>query len=408
MTVSTQNILVGVTGGIAAYKSAELVRRLRDAGASVRVVMTRGAQSFITPLTLQAVSGEPVHLSLLDESAEAAMGHIELARWADKVIVAPATAHALARLANGMADDLLSTLCLATNAPIYVAPAMNQQMWQAPAVQANVAVLISRGVSVLGPADGSQACGDVGPGRMLEPLDIAGRVLAPNADAAAASDHDSLHGEHVLISAGPTREAIDPVRYISNHSSGKMGFAVAAAAKARGATVTLVAGPTNLDTPAGVDRIDVVSAREMHAAIIEAAPRASIFVSAAAVADYAPASEADRKLKKNDAHMTIELVRTPDILAAVAGLTQNRPFTVGFAAETHDLRTNARGKLERKNLDMIAANEVGEGKGFNTDSNALTVYWSDGELGIPMADKRDVADALWDVIAKRLTVSRQT
>lgn len=394
MTIRSLNILLGVSGGIAAYKSAELVRRLRDGGAEVRVVMTRGAEAFITPLTLQAVSGYPVSRDLLDEAAEAAMGHIELARWADRILIAPATAHLIARLANGFADDLLTTLCLAADAPIAIAPAMNQQMWRAAAVQANVDRLGHLGHTVWGPGDGLQACGDVGPGRMLEPDDLVARIL----DAARPGP---LAGQHVVVTAGPTREAIDPVRYVTNHSSGKMGFAVAASARELGARVTLVSGPTALATPPGVHRVDVVSAADMLAAVMDSAPGADVFIGAAAVADYAPVAPAEQKLKKNDASMSIELTRNPDILAAVAALDEGRPFTVGFAAETQDLRANARGKLVRKRLDLIAGNEVGNGKGFDTDVNALTVYWADGEEGIATASKTEVAHALWRVILRR-------
>jgi phosphopantothenoylcysteine decarboxylase / phosphopantothenate---cysteine ligase len=400
MASTNQKILLGVSGGIAAYKAAELIRRLRDGGAEVRVVMTRGASSFVTSLTLQAVSGNPVHQDLLDESAEAAMGHIELARWADLVLIAPATAHVLARIAHGLADDLLTTACLATSSPIALAPSMNQQMWSAPATQANVKILADRGLQIWGPGDGSQACGEVGPGRMLEPLDLAQRALRSQADGPR---NGPLWGQRVVVTAGPTREAIDPVRYISNHSSGKMGFAVARAAHALGAQVQLIAGPTSLETPLGVERTDVVSAADMHRAAMALAPGADVFVAAAAVADYAPADVADKKLKKNDTEMVVGLMRNPDILADVAGFTTGRPFCVGFAAETNDLKANAQGKLSRKRLDLIAGNLVGDGQGFDVDTNALTVYWSDGEEHIPSASKDDVAQALWTVISNRRT-----
>ncbi len=363
-----KQVVLGVSGGIAAYKSAELIRRLRDAGAEVRVVMTQAAREFITPLTLQALSGHPVHGDLLDPEAEAAMGHIELARWADLVLIAPATADLMARLAQGRGDDLLTTLVLATDAPIALAPAMNQAMWRDAATQANLELLLARGVKVFGPGSGGQACGDVGPGRMLEPTDIAAR-------AAECFQRGSLSGKHVLINAGPTREALDPVRYISNHSSGKMGFALAEAAVEAGARVTLVAGPVNLPTPARVARVDVVSAQDMLAAC-EAALPADLFIASAAVADYRPANCAEQKLKKtpgSDDGMTLTLVRNPDILATLAAHPQ-RPWTVGFAAETHDLMTYAADKLQRKNLDLIIANDVSQsGIGFNSEDNAVTL-----------------------------------
>lgn len=394
-----RQIVLGVTGGIAAYKSPELVRRLKDRGYAVQVVMTAAACEFITPLTLQAVSGEPVRRALLDERAEAGMGHIELARWADLVLIAPATANCMARLAGGHAGDLLSTLCLATTAPIVLAPAMNQQMWQASATQANRTALEGRGVRFLGPGQGSQACGEVGPGRMWEPGDIASAVDSMSVSDPRASE--SLAGLSVLITAGPTREAIDPVRYISNHSSGKMGYAVAAAACALGGRVTLVSGPTSVVPPPGVDVISVISAYEMYDTVISRAPRSDVFVSAAAVVDYAPATVAEQKLKKNRAEMTVELVRTPDILAAVAALP-SPPFTVGFAAETNDMRAHAQKKLASKALDMIAGNDVAEpGIGFNSDENALTVLWAGGEHDLPRAPKTAIAKELLELVAKR-------
>ena len=395
MTVHMMKILLGISGGIAAYKTAELVRRLRDHGAEVRVVMTHSAQAFITPLALQAVSGNQVHTSLLDETAEAAMGHIELARWADLVLIAPATAHTIARLAYGFADDLLTTLCLATTAPIAVAPAMNQQMWQAPATAANVQRLVDYGFQVWGPEAGSQACGEVGPGRMLDPHELVARAL--NLPSAGP-----LQGRRVVITAGPTREAIDPVRYISNHSSGKMGYAVARAVRQAGGEVILVSGPTALAAPSGVERIEVESAAQMHAAVMGVIGDADVFVGAAAVADYAPANLATLKIKKIDTDLSLELSRNPDILADVAKRDTDL-FTVGFAAETDDLERNARGKLARKKLDMIAANEVGDGRGFDVDHNTLSVYWHDGQQTLGPADKQDVANALVQLIVARLT-----
>jgi phosphopantothenoylcysteine decarboxylase / phosphopantothenate---cysteine ligase len=388
-----RHILLGITGGIAAYKSAELVRGLRRAGAEVRVVMTRAASEFITPMTLQALSGNPVREGLFDPAHEAAMGHIELARWADMVVVAPASADFIARLAAGMADDLLATLCLATTSPLLLAPAMNQQMWQAAATRANVATLQQRGARLVGPAEGEQACGEVGPGRMVEPEQL----------VEACQRHFSagpLAGVRVTITAGPTREALDPVRFISNHSSGKMGFAIAAVAAALGARVRLVAGPVSLATPAGVERIDVESAAEMLEAVL--ADPGEIFIGCAAVADYRPASAEAEKIKKQSEQMSIALVRNPDILATVAALP-NAPFTVGFAAETEQLENHARGKLEAKGLDMIAANWVGEraAGGFNSDDNALQLYWAGGEMRLELAPKTVLAKQLMTVITER-------
>lgn len=393
--LSNRHILLGVTGGIAAYKSAELVRRLQDHGAQVRVVMTRAAQEFITPLTLQALSGNPVHTELLDPAAEAAMGHIELARWADLVLVAPASADFIARLAHGHADDLLTTLCLATPAPIAIAPAMNQGMWRDPATLANIELLRSRDVVCFGPAEGSQACGDVGPGRMLEPDQLAAR-------AAELFPSRRLDGKRVLITAGPTREAIDPVRYISNHSSGKMGFALAQAAVDAGAQVTLIAGPVALRTPERVTRVDVESAQQMFDAVLERVAECDIFIAAAAVADYRPVQAVPDKIKKQNAELTLTLVRNPDIVATVAQ-SRPKPFTVGFAAETQNVREYARDKLERKNLDLIIANNVAEpGIGFNSDNNAVTVLWRSGELEIGERSKTLLARELILLIERGL------
>ena len=390
-----KRILLGVTGGIAAYKSAELVRRLQDAGADVRVVMTASACEFITPLTMQALSGNPVHTTLLDPEAEAGMGHIELARWADLVLIAPASANFMARLAHGHASDLLSTLCLATAAPIAIAPAMNQQMWADPATQRNLLILQEKAIRVLGPASGSQACGDVGPGRMLEPGEIA---LA----AAGMFDHQLLTGRHVVITAGPTREAIDPVRYITNKSSGKMGFALAEAAAEAGARVTLIAGPVSLPTPARVQRSDVVRALDMYEACLDVVNNGcDIFISTAAVADYRPMVTADHKIKKSTEEVHLTLIKNPDIVAAVSA-HERRPFTVGFAAETRDVISYAQGKLENKKLDMIATNDVsGENVGFNSDNNAVTVIWPGGHKVLPLASKRQIAKQLIELIAIR-------
>lgn len=382
-TLAGKKILLGISGGIAAYKCAELTRRLIERGAQVQVVMTKAAKEFITPLTMQAVSGRPVSDSLLDPAAEASMGHIELAKWADLVLLAPATADLIARMSAGMGNDLLTTLVLATDSPIAVSPAMNQQMYRNVATQENIATLARRGMHIWGPAAGEQACGDIGPGRMLEPMQLVGlceQFFQPKL----------LAGKSVLITAGPTREAIDPVRYISNHSSGKMGFALANAAAQLGAKVTLISGPVSLNTPAGVERINVASAQEMHAAVTAHAPNHDAFISCAAVADYRPENVASQKLKKteNNDQMTINMVKNPDIVATVANMTEQRPFTVGFAAETNDVATYARGKLVKKNLDMICANDVSvEGQGFNSNDNAITLFWSQGELALALESK---------------------
>jgi phosphopantothenoylcysteine decarboxylase/phosphopantothenate--cysteine ligase len=389
-----RRILLGVTGGIAAYKSPDLVRRLAERGAEVQVAMTAAAQQFVTPMTFQAVSGRPTRTDLWDAAAEAAMGHIELARWAELVLIAPASASFLAHLAHGQADDLLTTLCLATDAPIAVAPAMNRLMWANAATQANVATLKSRGVRVFGPAEGDQACGEVGPGRMLEPTALAELAM----DVLVESDE--LAGFKVLITAGPTRERIDPVRFISNRSSGKMGFAVAQAARQAGARVTLVSGPVALDAPPGVKRIDVESAEQMLAAVNAEVDGADIFISAAAVADYRPTQALAQKIKKTGDSLKLDLVRAPDILASVAARPR-RPFVVGFAAETEKVEQHAREKLQKKNLDMIAANLVGEGLAFDCDENALMVLWPDGSRTLERASKMEVARALIKLIAER-------
>jgi phosphopantothenoylcysteine decarboxylase/phosphopantothenate--cysteine ligase len=388
-------ILLGVTGGIAAYKSPDLVRRLIERGAEVQVVMTASAQRFVSPMSFQAVSGRPTRNDLWDGTAEAAMGHIELARWAQLVLIAPASADFIARLAGGRADDLLSTLCIATEAPIMIAPAMNRVMWANKATQANVELLVSRGVRILGPAAGNQACGEVGAGRMWEPVKLAESVLEPPANAGL------LAGLNVVITAGPTRERLDPVRYLTNRSSGKMGFAVAAAAREAGAHVTMVTGPVQLPTPAGVTRINVESARDMFAAVHRHIADADVFIAAAAVADFQPASVAKQKIKKQGAPVSIELEPAPDIVKSVADMAK-RPFVVGFAAETNDIEANARSKLKRKKLDMIAANEVGDGIAFDCEDNALTVIWPGGKAEVARGPKIDVARELIALIAKRL------
>ena len=394
MTPKTR-ILLGVTGGIAAYKSPDLVRRLIERGAEVQVVMTASAQRFVSAMSFQAVSGRPTRNDLWDGTAEAAMGHIELARWAQLVLIAPASADFIARLAGGRADDLLSTLCIATEAPIMVAPAMNRVMWANKATQANVGLLVSRGVRILGPAAGNQACGEVGAGRMWEPVKLAESVLEPPANAGL------LAGLNVVITAGPTRERLDPVRYLTNRSSGKMGFAVAAAAREAGAHVTMVTGPVQLPTPAGVTRINVESARDMFAAVHRHIADADVFIAAAAVADFQPASVAKQKIKKQGTPVSIQLEPAPDIVKSVADMAK-RPFVVGFAAETNDIESNARSKLKRKKLDMIAANEVGDGIAFDCEDNALTVLWPGGKAEVARGPKIDVARELIALIAKRL------
>jgi phosphopantothenoylcysteine decarboxylase/phosphopantothenate--cysteine ligase len=391
-----KRVLLGVTGGIAAYKSPDLVRRLREQGAEVQVVLTAGAREFVTPMTFQAVSGREVRSDLWDPEAEKAMSHIELARWADFVIIAPATADFLARLATGQADDLLTTLCLATDRPIGVAPAMNRLMWANPATQANVATLKARGVHVWGPGEGDQACGETGAGRMLEPTQLAEFVsnsIAPTGP---------LAGKRVLLTAGPTRERIDPVRFISNRSSGKMGFALAAAAREAGADVTIVAGPVTLATPPGVRRIDVESAADMLNAVMKQLDGVDIFIATAAVADYRPAKPVESKIKKTSESMDLQMERTVDILATVASrIGLARPFVVGFAAETDSVEQYARQKLLKKNLDMIAANEVGHDKVFEKDDNALLVLWRDGRQELPQAPKVALARDLVALIAQR-------
>ena len=392
--LTNRNILLGITGGIAAYKSAELTRALVGAGANVRIVLTAAGAEFITPLTLQALSGNPVHQSLLDPEAEQGMGHIELARWADLILIAPASADFMARLSHGMANDLLTTLCLASEAPICIAPAMNQAMWRDPRTQENAQRLAAQGVQLWGPAAGEQACGDVGPGRMLEPSELAQLT-------ADAFGQPQLNGKRVCITAGPTREALDPVRYISNHSSGKMGYALAAAAAKAGAEVILISGPVSLETPAGVQRIDVESAEQMLVAALELAPSSDIFIGAAAVADYRPVAVADQKIKKGQEElMELRLVKNPDIIASVSALPE-RPFTVGFAAETENVLTYARSKLERKNLDLVIANDVSQnGIGFNADENEVTLVNAADDFKLPRDSKHSLAEKLIEHIAE--------
>lgn len=398
-TLAQKRILLGITGGIAAYKSADLVRRLKERGADVRVILTDSAQHFITPLTLQAVSGNPVSTSLLDPAAEAAMGHIELAKWADMVLIAPATADVIARIAHGLANDLLTTCVLATAAPVALAPAMNQQMYKNIATQQNLATLKQRNNYIYGPGAGEQACGDVGLGRMLEPLQL----------VSALETHfqttQILKSVKITITAGPTREAIDPVRYISNHSSGKMGFALAQAAAAMGADVTLISGPVQLATPVGVTRIDVTTALQMYEAALAQAVCSDVFIGCAAVADYRVANVETEKMKKQgDTPLELKLVQNPDIIAAVAALTTKRPFTVGFAAETQNVLQYAKDKLKRKKLDLICANDVSDTSlGFNSDNNAITLVSPAGEQSLPMQSKATLASAILQYIQAQIS-----
>ncbi|MDY6956578.1 MAG: bifunctional phosphopantothenoylcysteine decarboxylase/phosphopantothenate--cysteine ligase CoaBC [Pseudomonadota bacterium] len=390
-----QRILLGVTGGIAAYKSAELVRRLREAGAEVQVVMTEAATEFITPLTLQALSGRAVRTHLMDPQAEAAMSHIELARWTDHILIAPASADFLARLAHGLANDLLSTVCLASEAPLSIAPAMNRVMWQHPATQANCALLSARGARFLGPAEGEQACGETGAGRMLEPTELVRALAAPR-------QRVDLQGLTVMVTAGPTREPLDPVRFLTNRSSGKMGYAVARAAREAGAQVILVSGPVNLAPPAGVTCVRVEQAEAMREAVMRQIDAVDLFIATAAVADYRPVVRAGEKIKKHDRVLTLDLEPTPDILAEVAARAR-RPFTVGFAAETERVAEYAQDKRRRKQVDLIAANQVDDqGLGFDSDDNALTVFWDGGSCALPRQPKQSLAVALLNVVVERM------
>jgi len=395
MTLSGRKILLGVSGGIAAYKACEVVRRLRDLGAEVRVVMTESATRFISPLTFQALSGYPVRCGLFDEAAEAGMGHIELARWADLLVIAPGTANLMAKMATGQADDLLTTLVLATEAKVLLAPAMNRVMWENPAVQANAATLAARGVRLLGPAEGAQACGETGAGRMVEPVVIVDEVITH-----FTARQGPLAGKKVVITAGGTREPIDPVRFIANRSSGRMGYALAQAAVEAGAKVVLVSGPSTLAVPVGVECTKVETALQMLKAVQQALP-ADVFIGAAAVADYRVAEPAVQKIKKSDELLTLNLVRNPDILATVAA-SSPRPFVVGFAAETEALREHALDKLARKKLDMICANDVSEGRAFDQPDNTLSVFWPGGERVLAQADKLTLARQVMALIAEQL------
>lgn len=392
---SNKKILVGVTGGIAAYKSCELVRRLMDKGAEVRVVLSSGAEAFVTPLTFQALSGNPVHTELLDSTAEAGMGHIELARWAEQVVIAPATANFIARLAAGRADDLLSTLCIATKAPIAIAPSMNQGMWSNSATQSNLTIVEQRGIQIIGPDSGDQACGDVGLGRMSEPQDIIAQLWN-------GASLNSLSGKKVVITAGPTREAIDPVRYLSNYSSGKMGYALAIECAKAGADTILISGPVDLASPQGVQRIDVESTSQMYEQTMAAIEDADIFIAAAAVSDYRAENLSPQKIKKTEAALQINLVKNPDILAEVSAL-KSRPYLVGFAAESENLLQNARIKLDAKNLDLIVANDISNAEiGFQSDENAVSLLTKDEQQDIAQSPKRLIAAKIVEFIAQKI------
>jgi phosphopantothenoylcysteine decarboxylase/phosphopantothenate--cysteine ligase len=394
MVLGNKKILLGISGGIAAYKTPYIVRGLKALGAEVRVVMTAAAQEFITPLTLQALSGHPVHTDLFDPAQEAAMGHIALARWADAILIAPATAHTLARLAHGLADDLLSTLCLATEAPILVAPAMNRIMWENPATQANLALLRHREVQVLPVGEGEQACGEVGAGRMLEPEELVQALVHLFSGAKA------LQGKHLLITAGPTHEFIDPVRFLGNPSSGKMGYALAEAASQMGAQVTLISGPTALKAPPGIHVIEVTSALDMFDAVMTQIHGQDIFIAAAAVSDYRPAAPSAHKMKKSTEPLALSLVPNPDILKAVAQLPQ-RPFCVGFAAETDHHLEHAQAKRKAKGIDLICMNDVSDSSiGFNSEHNALTVFSATHQWTLNKQSKHSLAQALLRLIAQ--------
>ena len=405
MQLEQKNVLLGISGGIAAYKTPDLVRKFIAQGANVRVVMTDSAKEFVSPLALQAVSGNKINNSLLDEDAEAAMGHIELARWADIFVIAPATANVMAKLTHGLADDLLTTLALATAAPIVIAPAMNQQMWAAPATTENLLKLQHRGVMQIGPASGQQACGDIGYGRMTEPEDIVAFVA--DYFAGQANEAPALFaGKKIMITAGPTREALDPVRYISNHSSGKMGYAIAEAARKMGAHVTLVSGPVNISAPPNVELISVTSAQEMHDAVMRDIQQQDIFIACAAVADFRLADIPTHKVKKKDGILTLSFEPNPDILQAVAAQARP-PFTLGFAAETNDIEAYAKSKLERKKLNMIAANDVSlSGLGFNSDRNALTVITKNSKISLPAASKYRLAIELLKLLNSEYSASQ--
>lgn len=395
--LTDKKILLGISAGIAAYKCPDLVRQLRAQGANVHVVMTAHAEQFVAPLALQAVAGHQVHQALFPPRAEDGMDHIQLAKWADLILLAPSTANLIAKLASGLADDLLTTLCLASSAPLFLLPAMNQQMYRATATQTNLATLAQRGVTICGPAQGEQACGDIGPGRMLEPVEIVA-MLQDYYQQRARQDWQHIR---LLVSAGPTQEPLDPVRYISNHSSGKMGFAIAAAAAQRGADVTLVSGPVSLTTPANVNRIEVVTAQQMHQQVLQHCHQADIFISCAAVADYRAEHIAPQKIKKQTDKLSLTLLKNPDIIADVARLA-DPPYCVGFAAESEHLARYAREKLQNKKLNLICANNISQPEqGFNSDYNALHLFWKGGEKQLPRASKQQLSHQLLDEIIKQ-------
>jgi phosphopantothenoylcysteine decarboxylase/phosphopantothenate--cysteine ligase len=396
--IQGRRVLLGVTGSIAAYKSPDIVRRLKDQGAEVRVVLTASAEKLVSPTVFQAVSGEPVRGDIWDEKAEAAMGHIELAKWADLILIAPATANLIAQLAAGSAENLLTTICLASDAPLTLAPSMNQAMWRDAATQANCDVLRKRNVMLIGPDNGEQACGDVGPGRMSEPADIVSRLVR-------GGKSGPFEGLRIMVSAGPTREAIDPVRFVSNRSSGKMGFALAKAAADAGAEVTLIAGPVNLPTPPRVERIDVETTQQMCDAALSRVDKMDIYIGAAAISDYRPKQAAVQKIKKTADTFTLEMVKSPDLLAAIAAL-EDGPFTVGFAAETEKLEQHATDKLNRKKLNMIVANLVGEHLCFDADDNEVIVLWQEGRQPLPKLSKQELARQLVDVVATRYRLAQ--
>lgn len=396
----TGRILLGVTAGIAAYKAVELARLMVKSGYQVQVVMTPAASHFVNELTFQSVTGRPVRQHLFDPSHEAAMGHIELARWADFILIAPTSADFIAKLCMGMADTLLHTLCLAAKAPIAIAPAMNRYMWGNSATRDNVNILRKRGIRIFGPVSGSQACGDTGQGRMLESTELLQLV----ADYFTSVGHKRLSGRKVLVTAGPTHEPFDPVRFIGNRSSGKMGFAVVQALLEQGAEVTLIAGPVNLATPGRCLRVDVQTAQQMYDAVMQYIPDMDIFISCAAVADYRPESVFENKIKKTHESLQINLVKNPDILQSVSDLPKP-PFCLGFAAETNDLQQNAAVKRHRKKIDMVAANQVGETQGFDNDNNALLVLWEGGEKYLPKQPKTGLAKRLIELLVERFDVT---
>ena len=397
-SLANKNILLGVTGGIAAYKSAEIVRSLKKAGSSVRVVMTKSAEEFITPLTLQALSGNKVSSQLLDPESELGMGHIELAKWADAILIAPATANTLAKLASGRGDDLLSSISLAFEGPISLAPAMNQAMWKDSRTEENIKKLINSKFQIYGPGSGEQACGDVGLGRMLEPDEIISSF-------SLLFEEGLLMNKSILISAGPTQEPIDPVRYITNKSSGKMGYSLAQAGLEAGAKVTLISGPVNIEAPEGVHLVEIKTAEEMYEAVMHHIRNSDVFISSAAVADYKPENFSKEKIKKSnkDLDISIPMTENKDILKSV-GAMENKPYLVGFAAETNDLIKNAKLKLSKKKLDLIVANDISNTEiGFDSDENEVTLINNEIELFIEKGPKKRVASKIIQYISEQLT-----